>query len=137
MTDQQLVDAAVEAAKRAYAPYSAFPVGAALLTETGDVYTGCNVENASYGLTICAERVAVCRAVAEGQRRFRTIAVVSQTGATLCGACRQFLAEFGQDLHVLIGRLDGTFSSTTLKQLLPFAFGSNDLDAVAGDPDSA
>lgn len=94
---QKLLAAATAAQHRAHAPYSKFRVGAALLTSSGKVYTGCNVENASYGLTICAERTAVFNAVSEGHRKFKAIAVVAPSAAlSPCGACRQVLAEFGE-----------------------------------------
>jgi cytidine deaminase len=125
---QALVLQAREAAARAYAPYSQFAVGAALLGESGKIYTGCNVENASYGLTICAERAAVFQAVAQGERRFQAIAVSLPGAATPCGACRQVLHEFAPDLKIFIsdesGRLIHEF---TLADLLPGAFGSGNL----------
>lgn len=119
-----LVAAARAAQQQAYAPYSRFHVGAALESEDGRVFTGCNVENASYGLTICAERAAVCAAVSAGARRFRRAVVVSDSDppAAPCGACRQVLAEFGRDF-----RVDGFGSkasaSWTIGELLPAAFG--------------
>ena len=123
-----LLKAAVAAAARAYAPYSGFPVGAALLTESGEVITGCNVENASYGLTMCAERVAVFRAVAEGHRKFTAIALSVPGGGAPCGACRQVLNEFNPDLTVLIGDENGTLHhELTLSDLLPHSFGPDSL----------
>lgn len=123
-----LVLQAREAAARAYAPYSQFAVGAALLGESGKIYTGCNVENASYGLTICAERAAVFQAVAQGERHFLAIAVSLPGAATPCGACRQVLHEFAPDLKIFIsdggGRLIHEF---TLADLLPGAFGSENI----------
>ena len=123
-----LVLQAREAAARAYAPYSQFAVGAALLGESGKIYTGCNVENASYGLTICAERAAVFQAVAQGERHFLAIAVSLPGAATPCGACRQVLHEFAPDLKIFIsdggGRLIHEF---TLADLLPGAFGSGNI----------
>ena len=97
-----LVAAALEARRQAYAPYSKFAVGAALLTSTGRIFPGCNVENTSYGLTICAERTAACSAVAAGEREFTAIAVALSGGGTPCGACRQFLAEFNPALPVFL-----------------------------------
>ncbi len=122
---QNLIRAARSAQKHAHAPYSEFPVGAALLTSTGKIFTGCNVENASFGLTICAERVAVTKAVSEGYRKFRAIAVVApHKTLTPCGACRQFLAEFG-DIEIICAdsRRPGNPRNFRLSQLLPEAFG--------------
>lgn len=112
--------------QRAYAPYSNFAVGAALLTSDGRVFTGCNVENASYGLTVCAERIAVFKAVSEGARDFVAIAVVSDTGATPCGACRQVLVEFGV-AQIIVAHADGTHVVYTLDELAPHAFDSQQL----------
>lgn len=119
-----LRDAAEAAKHRAYAPYSGFRVGAALETERGTIVTGCNVENASYGLTICAERNAVAAAVTAGHTTFRRIALVSDSPRPIspCGACRQFLAEFGEDLVVESHAGDQTVT-WTLAELLPAAFG--------------
>ena len=127
MTDS-LVSAARAAQARAYAPYSNFRVGAALESESGDVYVGCNVENASYGLTICAERAAVCAAVSAGARRFRRAVVVSDSDppAAPCGACRQVLSEFGHDLRIEAVGPKGT-ASWTMAELLPAAFGRGHL----------
>lgn len=99
--EKELIQAANRAREMAYAPYSNFRVGAALLTKSGAVFTGCNVENASYGLCICAERTAVCKAVSEGENQFVAIAVSASPLASPCGACRQFLFEFGDDIEVL------------------------------------
>ena len=127
MTDK-LIDAARAAQGRAYAPYSNFRVGAALESEDGTIYTGCNVENASYGLTICAERAAICAAVAAGARKFRRVVVVSDSDppAAPCGACRQVLSEFGREL-----RIDGIGPartvSWTIADLLPAAFDKEQL----------
>jgi cytidine deaminase len=123
-----LVSAARAAQQQAYAPYSRFRVGAALEAEDGRVFVGCNVENASYGLTICAERAAVCAAVAAGARRLRRAVVVTDADppAAPCGACRQVLSEFGPDLQVL-GVGPGGSVSWTMGQLLPVAFGPEQL----------
>jgi cytidine deaminase len=124
-TDRELIEVARQARERAYAPYSGFPVGAALLGRSGRVYAGCNVENASYPLTTCAERTAVARAVAEGERDFEAIAVVTSTGATPCGACRQILREFGGpegELRVLVADLEGNVRAFTINELLPAGF---------------
>ena len=130
MTDTQthaLIHAAREAARHAYCPYSSYPVGAAALTPDGRTYTGCNVENASYGLTLCAERVAIAKAASDGHRTITALAVAGGTPAnpaTPCGACRQVLAEFATaETPVLIAPLtDGGTVTTTLGALLPMAF---------------
>jgi cytidine deaminase len=104
MTDSDrnnLITLAVETRSMAYAPYSNFLVGAALQTNDGTVFTGCNVENTSYGLCICAERTAICKAVSEGYQKFRAIAVAANPLATPCGACRQFIVEFGKEIEVI------------------------------------
>jgi len=125
VTDQELVARAAEVRERAYVPYSQFPVGAALLGRSGQVYVGCNVENAAYPLATCAERTALTRAVAEGERDFEAIAVVTSTGATPCGACRQILREFGGrqgDLRVLVADTEGHVREFTIAELLPAGF---------------
>ncbi|MFQ6001613.1 MAG: cytidine deaminase [Anaerolineae bacterium] len=128
MSPEDLVALAKEARERAYAPYSHFAVGAALLAESGQVYAGCNVENASYGLSICAERVALFKAIAAGERRFKAIAVVTETMATPCGSCRQVLAEFGEDeLQVIVADPEGQREIYTLGGLLPASFTSKHL----------
>lgn len=128
---QKLIHQAMEAWQRAYAPYSEYAVGAALLTETGKIYEGVNIENAVYPLTICGERVAVFKAVSEGERSFSAIAVVTKNGGTPCGSCRQVLAEFGLDTVVLVADLQGNLlHELTVAELLPHAFGEADLDAA-------
>jgi len=124
MAPEELVARALKARENAYVPYSKFPVGAALLTAEGEVFTGCNVENASYGLTVCAERVAVFSAVARGKRSFKALAVAADTGDYIspCGACRQVLAEFGGDMKVYLADRHGDFRETTVAELLPAAF---------------
>lgn len=125
---QRLIDSAVEARKWAYAPYSNYAVGAALLSASGKTYEGVNIENAAYPMTICAERVAVFKAVAEGERQFLAIAVATKNGGSPCGACRQVLAEFGLDTTVLIADEEGRLIlSTTVRELLPGAFQPQDL----------
>lgn len=119
-----LVKAAREARQRAHAPYSRFRVGAALLADDGTVYSGCNVENRSFGLSICAERVAVAKAVADGKTSFRAIAIVTDTSppAVPCGMCRETLAEFARDLPVLVANLDGERREHRLRELHPMPF---------------
>ncbi len=127
---QQLIQAASNVRRWAYVPYSHYAVGAALLTASGRVYDGVNVENAAYPVTICAERVAVFKAISEGEREFTAIAVVTDNGGTPCGSCRQVLAEFGLDTRVLIVDKDGRLlQEATVKDLLPGAFGPQDLPA--------
>lgn len=124
----RLVAEAREAASRAYAPYSKFAVGAALLGASGRIYTGCNVENASYGLTICAERVAVFHAVSQGERQFLAMGLSVPGAGSPCGACRQVLHEFAPDLKLFIGNERGeTVGEVLVRDLLPGAFGPNDL----------
>ncbi len=129
INDRQLVEAALEGSKHAYIPYSNYRVGAALLTASGDVYTGCNVENAGYSPTICAERTALVKAISEGQQHFASIAVVSRGAGSPCGVCRQFMFEFAPDLKVILADLDGQVQlTTTLAELLPHGFGPANLD---------
>ena len=125
MTDRDLVDLAFTMLEKAYVPYSHFPVGAALEGADGAVYTGCNVENAAYGSCICAERTALVKAVSEGCRSFRRLAVVGQSDDYCwpCGSCRQMLYEFAPDLEVLVANKDHQFVKYTLRQLLPCGFG--------------
>jgi len=123
MDDQTLLDAAIDVRGNAYCPYSKFAVGAALLAGSGQVYTGVNVENAVNGLSLCAERVALFKAIAAGERKFSKIAVVCDAGyCRPCGACRQVLFEHAPDLAILIGNPDGQFRETTIRDLLPEAF---------------
>jgi cytidine deaminase len=130
MTPEELIDLAKQVRKQAYAPYSHYKVGAALLGKSGKVYTGCNVENASYGHTVCAERTAVLKAVSEGEREFEAVAVVTKNGGSPCGACRQVLSEFAPALIVYIADKNGEFRTTTLKKLLPDSFTPAHLEAV-------
>jgi len=126
--EDRLVEMALEARKKAYAPYSRFTVGAALLGKSGRIYTGCNVENASLGLTVCAERVAIFKAVSEGEKEFVAIAVASRNGVTPCGACRQVLEEFGEEMKVFVVDAQGRRQTFTLSQLLPDAFVPSQLE---------
>jgi cytidine deaminase len=119
---------ALEARERAYAPYSNYQVGAALVTPSGKYFTGANVENAAYPTSMCAERVAIFKAVSEGKREFVALAVVTSNGGTPCGACRQVMAEFGLDTVVLIADAQGNLrQEARLSELLPGAFGPGDL----------
>ena len=124
MSDEQLLELAKKAAERSYSPYSHFPVGAALECADGSVFTGCNVENAAYGDTICAERTAAVKAVSEGRRDFRRIAIWgdSRDYCYPCGSCRQFLQEINRDLIVVVGRGDGAFRRLTLAEMMPYTF---------------
>ena len=126
MTDQELVDRAIKMQEFSYVPYSRFPVGAALLCDDGTVFTGCNVENAAFGSTICAERTALVKAVSEGCRTGWTALAIAGSGEDFCwpcGACRQMLYEFAPGLRVLAARGDGAFETATLDQLMPHGFG--------------
>jgi cytidine deaminase len=123
----ELIAAAAAVRERAYAPYSRFLVGAALCAADGTIFAGCNVENASYGLTICAERNAIAQAIAAGARDFTAVAVVSENGVTPCGACRQVLVEFGPEMTVIVVDLRGRRRIYTLAELLLDAFGPKHL----------
>ncbi len=120
---KRLLEMARKARENAYAPYSDFKVGAALLTESGEIFTGCNVENSSYGLSVCAERVALFKAVSEGYRKFKALAVVADTERPVppCGACRQVLWEFG-DIDIIMSNLKGDVKVMKLSELLPEGF---------------
>ncbi len=131
--DKKLLEEAIYFAKRArdnaYAPYSNFKVGAAVVTKSGKIFTGCNIENASYGLTMCAERVAIFKAVSEGERDISSIVVVTDTNppAAPCGACRQVIREFGKEIEVIMTNLKGDIIIKSLSELLPLDFGPEDL----------
>lgn len=127
MMIEQLIERARQAQKQAYVPYSNFPVGAALITEDGSVYTGCNVESASYGATNCAERVAIQKAVSEGHRSFTHLAIVGQEDFTApCGICRQVIMEFAPDSKIILaGKED--YVVYNAEDLLPYAFTGKDL----------
>ncbi len=128
-----LVAAAATAREHAFAPYSEFRVGAALEAEDGTIISGCNVESASYGLTMCAERVAIFKGVSEGHRRFKRVAVVTDTDLPTppCGACRQLLWEFAPDAEVVIANLNGTTKRYRVRELLPEAFDAGNLGVEA------
>lgn len=127
LTDSNLVELARKASLYSYVPYSHFPVGAAVLTKTGQVFQGCNIENASFGLTNCAERTAIFKAVSEGQRDFSSIVIYGQTNQPIspCGACRQVMAEFFDlDCPVTLVSKDGATVEMTVGELLPYSFQS-------------
>ena len=125
---QKLMDCAIKAREKAYSPYSHFAVGAALLCEDGTLYEGCNIENVSYGLTNCAERTAIFKAVSEGHIKFKALAVVADTEGPCapCGACRQVMAEFKIPL-IIMGNLMGNIKIVTIEELLPFSFSECDV----------
>ena len=130
VSDRELVDLALAGSQNAYIPYSNYRVGAALLTASGEVFTGCNVENAGYSPTICAERTAFVKAISEGHLQFAAIAVVSRGAGSPCGVCRQFMFEFSPTMKVILADLDGQVQLvTTLAELLPHGFGPANLDA--------
>jgi cytidine deaminase len=125
---KELIHQAVEVRSKAYAPYSNYQVGAALLTRSGEIFTGVNVENAAYPVTMCAERSAIFSAVSAGERVFDAIAVATQNGGTPCGSCRQVLSEFGLDIDVLLVDDEGNLvQKSTVRDLLPGAFQKGDL----------
>jgi cytidine deaminase len=125
-TEKELIDAATEVRNRAHAPYSNFRVGAAVETDEGEIYTGCNVESASYGLTVCAERVAIWKGISEGVTKFGRIAVVVDTEELTppCGVCRQIIWEFCGDVPVILSNLNGKSETIQMSELLPRAFDS-------------
>lgn len=128
INDRQLVEAALDGSKNAYIPYSNYRVGAALLTASGEVFTGCNIENAGYSPTICAERTAFVKAISEGHQHFAAIAVVTRDAGSPCGVCRQFMFEFSPDMKVILADLDGQVQLvTTVDELLPHGFGPANL----------
>ncbi|GKV64643.1 MULTISPECIES: cytidine deaminase [Sporosarcina] len=131
MKIEQLRNEAEIAMKTAYVPYSKFPVGAALETADGKIYHGCNIENSAYGLTNCAERTAIFKAISEGEKAFKTLTVIGDTEGPVspCGSCRQVIAEFcAPDMPVYLTNLKGNVQETTVEQLLPGAFSKGDLD---------
>ena len=127
---KDLLDLAKRASLMAYAPYSNFPVGAALISKTGKFFTGCNVENASYGLSLCAERNALASMINSGEKTFYAIAIFAQKSSNCypCGACRQWLYEFAPDAMVITEDLNGEIVTSSVKSLIPFAFGPENLD---------
>lgn len=135
ITNEELIKKALEAQKIAYVPYSKFHVGAALITEDNSVYTGCNIEIASYSPTICAERTAIFKAISEGHKKIKKIAVVGDANPTFpCGVCRQVIREFGADATIVVANSTEDYKEYTIDQLLPNSFGPEDLsDAHIGD----
>mgnify|MGYP003412797071 CR=1 FL=1 len=130
MDKNRLIQEAIEARKQAYTPYSQFKVGAAVLTADGNVFRGCNIENASYGLTNCAERTAIFKAISEGEPKVKAIAIVADTDGPVspCGACRQVIAEFSDDhTKVYLSNLKGDLQETSIAELLPGFFKSTDM----------
>jgi cytidine deaminase len=121
---QKLIEAATKAREKAFAPFSNFRVGAALQSTGGEIFTGCNIENASYGLTMCAERVAIFKAISEGEKNFTHLAIVGDTENLTppCGACRQIIWEFCGDIPVILANLNGKTETFQMKELLPSAF---------------
>ncbi|SET41155.1 cytidine deaminase [Natronincola peptidivorans] len=134
MSYSQLIAKAREAQKKAYVPYSNFPVGAALLTKSGKIYTGCNIECASYGGTNCAERTAIFKAVSEGDKDIEAIAVVGATDEYTfpCGICRQVIVEYGKDIKLIIAKTEEEYKLFTIDDLLPNSFTPEDLDKPKG-----
>lgn len=131
MEEKQLINEAIAAREMAYVPYSTFKVGAALLTKDGTVYRGCNIENAGYSMTNCAERTAFFKAVSEGEKEFVSLAVVADTEGPIspCGACRQVISEFcDPEMEVILTNLKGDIQKTTVAALIPGAFGPKDLN---------
>ncbi len=130
MEDKLLIKIAIEAREKSYSPYSKFKVGAAVFTKSGKVFTGCNIESASYSPTICAERVAVSKCISEGYRDIEKIAVIgSETKISFpCGVCRQFLVEFGRNIKVICAKSIDSYKIYTLDELLPNSFGPEDLE---------
>ncbi|MGR9049965.1 cytidine deaminase [Halobacillus faecis] len=130
MESKQLINEAEKIREKAYVPYSKFPVGAALVTEDGTLYTGCNIENAAYPVTCCAERVAIFKAVSDGHDKFKELAVVADTKRPVppCGSCRQVMSEFFQsDVKIYTTNLHGDTKTFTMEEILPFSFSSADL----------
>lgn len=129
MNKKELIRKALEAKKMAYVPYSKFHVGAALITEDNQVYTGCNIEIASYSPTLCAERTAIFKAISEGHRVIKAIAVVGDANPTYpCGVCRQVIREFGKDAIIIVANSEDDYKEYTLDELLPNSFGPEDLN---------
>ena len=130
LSDRQLIEAAIEAGEHAYIPYSNYRVGAALLTASGEVYGGCNIESVSFTPTVCAERTALFKAVSEGHREFTAVAVATRDAGSPCGVCRQMMYEFSPEMRVILADLNGKVHlTTTLAELLPHGFGPSNLES--------
>lgn len=128
MENREIIKKAIEAKKNSYSPYSKFSVGAAVLTEDGEVYTGCNIEIASYSPTLCAERTAIFKAISEGSKKIKKIAIVGDANPTYpCGVCRQVIREFGKDAQIIIANSPDDYEVYTTDELLPHSFGPEDL----------
>lgn len=131
MNQEELIKTAITARDKAYTPYSKFKVGAALLTKSGKIYTGCNIENAAYPVTLCAERLAIFKAISEGETEFSALAVVADTERPVppCGSCRQVMSEFFTDsTDIYISNLEYNSKQTSVSEMLPFSFTSKDMD---------
>lgn len=129
MKKRELIKRALEAKEKAYAPYSKYHVGAAVFTESEKIFTGCNIENASYSSTVCAERTAIFKAVSEGEREIRAIAIVGDSEYTYpCGICRQVIREFGKDILIIIAKSENEYKEYSLEKLLPYSFGPENLE---------
>lgn len=136
MENEALIEKALEAKKNAYVPYSNFHVGAAVLMDDGSIYTGCNIENASYTPTICAERTAIFKAVSDGKMQIDKIAIVGDANPTYpCGVCRQVIREFGRDSKIIIANSVDDYKIYDLEDLLPYSFGPEDLKQSEKDSD--
>ena len=131
MNKKELIKKALEAKTKAYVPYSNFHVGAAVLMDNDEIFTGCNIESASYSPTCCAERTAIFKAVSEGQKKIKAIAIVGDSGFTYpCGVCRQVIREFGKDANIIIAKSEEEYREYKLEELLPHSFGPEDLQNV-------
>lgn len=131
MNKKELIKKALDAKTKAYVPYSNFHVGAAVLMDNDEVFTGCNIESASYSPTCCAERTAIFKAVSEGQKKIKAIAIVGDSGFTYpCGVCRQVIREFGKDANIIIAKSEDEYREYKLEELLPHSFGPEDLQNV-------
>lgn len=128
MDIKKLIKLAMEAREYSYSPYSDFKVGSAVLTDSGQIYTGCNIESASYSPTICAERVAISKAISEGNRDIRLVVIVGSSDLTFpCGVCRQFIREFGKDIDIVVANSEEDYKIFKLEELFPNSFGPDDL----------